>query len=180
MSDNIKNNNYILSIDPALSTTGYAVIDIDTLELVHADKFITSPKESDDVRINSIVAKLFSITEIYDIKHIILEDGFLGCNPKTCIQLATLRGAIIGVFNHCNYDVKHMLPTEIRKHLECGGNAKKNEVAQVVNNIYHNNNIIQRIGPYSDKQNKNKTSDIYDAISIGIAFVKKIRGAPNV
>ena len=89
MSDNIKNNNYILSIDPALSTTGYAVIDIDTLELVHADKFITSPKESDDVRINSIVAKLFSITEIYDMRHraIMLIDSILDKKEKEVMSI---------------------------------------------------------------------------------------------
>ena len=40
-------------------------------------------------------------------------------------------------------------------------------------NMYPNNKKLEIIGPYSDKQNKNKTSDIYDAISIGVAFSKK-------
>ena len=68
-----------------------------------------------------------------------------------------------------------MLPSEIRKAFGCGGRAKKDEVAQAVINMYPNNDKLNNIGPYSDKQNKNKTSDIYDAISIGIAFIKNHR-----
>ena len=73
-----------------------------------------------------------------------------------------------------------MLPSEIRKTLGCGGNAKKEDVAQAIVNMYPDNKKLDIIGPYSDKQNKNKTSDIYDAISIGVAFVKNHnRGVVN-
>lgn len=164
---------YILAIDPALSTTGYAVINRDTLELIYVNKFSTSPRNSDDSRINEIVAKLFSVAAQYPINNIILEDGYMGPNARTAIQLATLRGAIIGVFSFNKYNVHHMLPTEIRKALGVGGKAKKDEVAQAVANMYPNNKKLKIIGPYSDKQNKNKTSDIYDAISIGVAFCKR-------
>lgn len=170
-----RNKSFVLAIDPALSTTGYAVIDMNTLELECIDKFTTSPKHSDDYRINEIVVKLLSVAAQYPIKYIILEDGFLGSNARTCIQLATLRGAIIGTFSLCKYCVYHMLPSEIRKAFGCGGRAKKDEVAQAVINMYPNNDKLNNIGPYSDKQNKNKTSDIYDAISIGIAFIKNHR-----
>ena len=163
---------FVLAIDPALSTTGYAVINLNTLELAYINKFTTSPKNSDDFRINEIVVKLFSIAVQYPIKYIILEDGYLGPNPRTCIQLATLRGAIIGAFSICKYQVYHMLPSKIRKALGCGGNAKKEDVAKAIIDMYPNNKKLDIIGPYSDKQNKNKTSDIYDAISIGVAFAK--------
>ena len=170
---------YVLAIDPALSTTGYAVISINTLEIIYANKIITSPKNLDDFRINEILVKLFAIAAQYPIKYIVLEDGFLGSNPRTCIQLATLRGAIIGTFNFCKYYVYHMLPTEIRKALGCGGNAKKEDVAKVIIDMYPNNKKLDIIGPYSDKQNKDKTSDIYDAISIGVAFSKNHRSVIN-
>ena len=179
MSEQI-NMEFVLAIDPALSTTGYAVINMNTLELEYISKFTTSSKNSDDYRINEIITKLFSIAVQYPIKYIILEDGFLGSNPRTCIQLATLRGAIIGAFSLCKYSVYHMLPSEIRKAFGCGGNAKKEDVAKAIVDMYPNNKKLNIIGPYSDKQNKQKTSDIYDAISIGIAFIKKFhRGVIN-
>jgi crossover junction endodeoxyribonuclease RuvC len=166
---------FILAIDPALSTTGYAVINLSTLELAYINKFTTSPKNSDDFRINEIVAKLFCIASQYPIKYIILEDGYLGPNPKTAMQLSTLRGAIIGVFSFNKYIVHHMLPSQIRKILGCGGNANKEQVAEEIVKLYPNNKKLEIIGPYSDKQNKNKTSDMYDAISIGVAFAKSLK-----
>ena len=171
-----RDTEFILAIDPALSTTGYAVINLNTLELAYINKFTTSPKNSDDFRINEIVAKLFCVASQYSIKHIVLEDGFLGKNPSTAMQLATLRGAIIGVFSFHKYTVHHMLPSQIRKVLGCGGNAKKEQVAEAITTMYPNNKELEIIGPYSDKQNKDKTSDIYDAISIGVAFIKGLKG----
>lgn len=167
---------YVLAIDPALSTTGYAVINKNTLEISYINKFTTSPKNLDDFRINEIVKKLLSIAAMYPIKDVILEDGFLGKNPRTALQLATLRGAIIGVFSLCKYSVCYMLPSEIRKALGCGGNANKEQVAEMITKMYPNNKKLEIIGPYSDKQNKQKTSDIYDAISIGVAYIKKSKG----
>lgn len=168
--------NFILSIDPALSTTGYSVLDFNTSELILANKFRTSNKNSDDFRMNEIITKLFSVAAQYPITNIVLEDGFGGPNQKTALQLANLRGGIIGVFQFNRYLVYHMQPSEVRKKLGCGGSAKKDQVAQKVIEIYGENHpIIQQIGPYSDKQNKDKTSDIYDAISIGLAFINTFR-----
>lgn len=169
-----RDTEYVLAIDPALSTTGYAVINLHTLELAYINKFTTSSKNSDDFRINEIVARLFYVASQYPIKYIVLEDGFMGANTRTALQLATLRGAIIGVFSFNKYLVYHMLPSQIRKELGCGGNAKKDQVAEVIQAMYPNNKKLELIGPYSDKQNKDKTSDIYDAISIGVAFSKSL------
>ena len=171
-----RSTEYVLAIDPALSTTGYAVINMETLELAYIAKFTTSSANPDDFRINEIVAKLFCIASQYPIKHIILEDGFLGKNPRTAMQLSTLRGAIIGVFSFFKYQVHHMLPSQTRKELGCGGNASKEEVAAMVTSLYPDNKKLAIIGPYSDKQNKQKTSDIYDAVSIGVAFIKSLKG----
>jgi len=167
-----RNNNFVLAIDPALSTTGYAVIDFDTEELVYLNKFVTTNKIPQDERMNRIINQLFQVAKKYSVKNIILEDGFLGVNARTALQLATVRGGVIGVFNFNKYAITHMLPSEIRKHFGCGGNAKKELVAEKVCELYTDNEKLKIVGPYSNKQNKNKTSDIYDAISIGVAFIR--------
>lgn len=170
---------YVLSIDPALSTTGYAVIDINKEDIIYVDKFITSAKHADDYRVNEIVTKLFSVAGQYPIKTIVLEDGFIGKNMHTALQLASLRGGIISTFTFCKYEVYHMLPSQIRKELGCGGNANKEQVAEMITQMYKGNKKLEIIGPYSDKQNKQKTSDMYDAIATGIAyakFIKKLKG----
>ena len=172
-----RDDEFILSIDPAYSTTGFSVINKNTMELEYIDKFTTSPKKTDEKRMKEIVTKLFCIANQYNVRYIVLEDGFLGRNPNTALQLATLRGAIIGVFLLNCYTVYHMQPSQIRKLLGCGGNAKKEQVAKEIIKLYPNNNKLINIGPYSDKQNKNKTSDIYDSIAIGVAFIKSLKDA---
>lgn len=162
----------VLAIDPALSTTGYAVISINGEKIIYANKFCTQPKYSDDDRIDAIVSMLFSVASQYKVSAIALEDGFLGKNAKTAMQLSQLRGAIIEIFKFHKYSVSHMLPTEIRHELGIGGNASKEQVAQYITNIYKYSDKFTLIGPYSDKQGKNKTSDIYDSISIGVAYAR--------
>ncbi len=175
-----KGKKFILAIDPALSTTGYAIIDYDTEEIVHLDKFTTTNKLSQDERIDAIISKLYSIAKEYAISHIVLEDGFCGLNARTNLSLSALRGGIIAVFRFTEHEVQHMLPSVIRKLFGCGGNAKKEQVAEKVTELYTNNPILKAVGPYSDKQNKNKTSDIYDAISIGVSYIRLSKnGAVN-
>lgn len=165
----------VLGIDPALSTTGYAVIESDNYKLITADKIVT-PKhmKSDDDRIELITEALMDVFRRNNCDCVMLEDGFLGANAKTGIQLAMLRGAIIGIFRFNRVPVKHMLPSEIRKLFGLSGSAKKIDVALHVLELYRESPLILNIGPYSDKQNKDKTSDIYDAISIARAYCIKI------
>lgn len=171
---------YILGIDPAYSTTGYAVLDYDTEELIEAGKYITSAKLDTDERSMAIIKFLLHITDKYGIKEVMLEDGFAGKNPKTGQMLAMLRGGIICVMLYQGKRVYHMLPSQIRNVLGIGGNAKKEEVAEKVTKIYSDTLKILDIGPYSDKQNADKTSDIYDAISIGYCYIKHSKTISDV
>ena len=65
-----------------------------------------------------------------------------------------------------------MLPTEIRKILLNKGNAKKEEVAKKIQEIYKDNPNVN-LGEFNDKSNKKKNSDMYDAISIGVSYIRK-------
>ena len=160
----------VLSLDPSLSSTGYAIIDSDTLKLICKGKLNTSSKDTTDDRIEQIVNRLNFLPEA---PHVILEDGFIGNNAKTGLQLSELRGAIIFNFRQRNCIVVHRLPSEIRKNFGLSGNAKKEEVSKEVLKYYPY--LETQIGPYSDKANKQKTSDIYDAISIGLSYILNLK-----
>jgi hypothetical protein len=69
--------------------------------------------------------------------------------------------------------VIHQQPSEIRKNFGLPGNAKKEQVATEVLKYYPY--LDSQIGPYSDKANKQKTSDIYDAISIGLSYILNLK-----
>ncbi len=162
----------VLAIDPALSTTGWAVLNYDQ-EIQDVGKFKTSPILSTTDRIHAVVHELYEQAQRFPVVDVVLENGFIGANAKTGLQLASLRGAIIEIFTWFNYPVRYMLPSEIRSILNHKGNATKEEIAESIRSFYKpDNKFMIAIGPYSDKQNKHKTSDIYDAISIGLAYIR--------
>lgn len=161
---------FILSLDPSLSSTGYAVIESQSKTLLYRGKITSSDKLSTDDRIQLILNQLREIDNVVpDIKIVALEDGYVGANFQSSLKLAQLRGALIAYFKYRKKEVVHSMPKEIRKNFGLSGSAKKEEVAREVLKYYPF--LLQDIGPYSDKQNKQKTSDIYDAISIGLSYI---------
>lgn len=163
----------ILSIDPSFSSTGFSVLTMDK-KIIYFSKFQTKHDVEENQRIKAIVTILYSIAQTYQIKEVAMEDGFVGASMKTGLQLAKLRGGIITYFMMNNIPIFTQQPSETRKNLGLKGNAKKEDVANEILNLYPE--LINTIGPYSDKSNKQKTSDIYDSICIGVAHINKSRG----
>lgn len=165
----------ILAVDPSLTSTGYALLDADTDKIIAKGKINVSKDYNVDTRIQLIVHELSMVltNNLKNVKSDLLcltmEDGFVGTNARGSLNLAELRGAIIFYFMENGFEVFHNKPSEIRKNLGLKGNAKKEEVAARIQEIYPD--LEKDIGPYSDKNNKGKTSDIYDAISIGLSYL---------
>ena len=173
---NILKNNAILAIDPSLSSTGIALYTNNIkgipLSIPECLRLQTSLEDgATDKRIMKICNELDNIAYSYSVRYVAFEEGFVGVSAKTSLQLAELRGALCYMFNSHGYDVHYMQPSEIRKNFGLKGNAKKEDVAKKILEIY--SDLENIIGPYSDKNNKNKTSDMYDAASIGLAFKYK-------
>lgn len=165
----------ILGLDASISCTGYAVMNNDTT-LVEFDKITTKPKEDEDDRIYKISIKIKRLIEEYDVDTVILESQFLGRNAKTAMQLSRLRGAIIFICKFLNVRLIHMPPSVIRMNLlgVGKGSASKEEVAQYISEYYINNEEVQNLGEFNDRQCKAKNSDIYDAISIALSYINKL------
>lgn len=159
----------LLALDPSLSSTGYAVFDND--KIFNKGRYQTTADQDTDTRILNITYFVKGLLYIYNVDVAILEDGFIGFSGKTSLQLAQLRGALINTLLSNSIKVIHQQPKLIRKNFGLSGNAKKEEVANRVLLLYPN--LLNEIGPYSDKAGKNKTSDIYDAISIGLSYINK-------
>lgn len=166
----------ILAIDASISSTGFAIVDCDT-NLVEFGKLTTKSKEKEEDRIFYITKYIRDLIQKCDIKEVVMENQYLGRNPKTALQLSRLRGAIMFVATDLGASIEHPTPAEIRKKLMSNGSASKEEVAEYVRSYYKEDERVVALGEFNDRQCKAKNSDIYDAISIGLAYTEdKKRG----
>lgn len=164
---------YILSIDASLSCTGYAVLESLTKDVIDVNKIATTNKVPEGERIFNITNNLLEVMDKYNITNVVMEDQFLGKNAKTAMQLSRLRGAIDFGVRMKSGVVEYIEPPLIKKIFTGKGNAGKDEVANKIIEVYKDNIYVQALGPFNDKANKSKNSDMYDAISIGSAYLTR-------
>ena len=161
----------VLGIDASLRSSGWAIINKASLELVTFG-VIKTKKTSDeniDETICHIAEELLNYCQQYDVQAIGIEDGFVGRNMKTALTLARVRQGIITVLMVQGIQVVYLQPSLVRSTFMQNGAASKEEVAERIQLIYHSDSRLSELGPFCDKNNKHKNSDIYDAIGVGIA-----------
>ena len=173
----------LLSLDLSIASTGYSVFVED--KIVDCNRIVTVGKElskkskkcldykyffastSEDDRIYYLSKIINEITKKYKITDYCIEDQFIGKNARTGLTLAKVKGSVIYVGKDNDVNIHHLKPTEVRKYLMNIGSASKENVAKYIRNNYYD------AGEFSDKYNKYKTDDKYDALACGIALLKK-------
>lgn len=168
----------ILALDASFTSTGYAVLD-NKLNVIECGKVTPKEKLPDSKRILEICDKCEELISKYSISKVVIEEQYVKRNPNTALKLSRLFGAIIYLTSICDVELIPMEASKIRKILLGNGKADKEEVAGYVLYYYKDSDIVKNIGPYSDKKNKKKTSDIYDAISIGMSYIIGVNSGEN-
>lgn len=170
----------VLGLDASISSTGFAVVDSDNT-LLEFGKLVTKKDKlvnanlDDDRRIFYIASNIGDLFRKYKIDEVSMENQFLGKNAKTAMQLSRLRGALMMVCKLNGVDLEYPTPSEIRFNLMGNGSASKEEVADYIKVIYLDDERVQALGEFNDRPNKAKNSDIFDAISIGLAHNKSVK-----
>ena len=159
----------ILGADLSLSSTGYALYDTEKKSIIKAFRVTTTP----DMDIYARILDIIDQPDCY-ADAMVFEEGYIGASGKTSIQLAMLRGAF--VYASDRQPCYGLQSKEIRRILTGSGSTNKEEMAGWI--VKHYRSDIERlgIGAYSDKTGKHKTSDIYDAIAVALAYAKKMEG----
>lgn len=158
---------HILGLDLSLSSTGWNIItDEDTI--LGQGRICTNAKKHTEFERMYIVAKeIKELIEVNSIEVVVVEDQFFAKNPKTGLTLARLMGCIIYVCKELEVSIELLTPTQARKILLGVGKSTKEDVAKFIRENYID------IGEFSDKNGKNKTSDIYDSFVVSLAWNKK-------
>lgn len=164
---------YILALDASISSTGYCVMNYDKREVAECGKITTKPKDIMSDRFNIICSKCEELIEKYDIKMLAIEGQYVHKNKSTALKLASLLGALMFTFTRKKIEIYKIQPSQVRRIL-LHGDATKEEMAKFVQDYYSENPIVNTLGELNDRNCKAKNSDIYDAITIALSFIKGV------
>lgn len=150
----------ILGVDPALTVTGYGVIDAvrNKLYLVEAGIITTSPKQNIAERLNKIylaVSKLISETKP-DV--MVLEKLYAHYkHPTTAYILGQARGVICLTCSQAKIPLAEYAATRVKKAIVGRGLASKAQVQHMIANTLG----LKELPKYSD---------VTDALALAVAY----------
>jgi crossover junction endodeoxyribonuclease RuvC len=155
----------ILGVDPALSITGYGVIEArkNALSLIEAGIIATSPREALPRRLNKIyggITKLISDTKP-DV--LVLEKLYAHYrHPTTAFILGQARGVICLACETKNIPLAEYAATRVKKAIVGKGLASKYQVQRMVASALKLNTLP-------------KYTDVTDALALAIAHSQIVR-----
>lgn len=149
----------ILGIDPALSITGYGVIEVkkDRLSLIEAGIVRTSPKQSLPQRLEKIYQAVTKLVSDTRPEVIVLEKLYVHYrHPVTAYILGQARGVICLVAAREKIPLAEYAATRVKKAIVGRGLASKYQVQRMVAGIFN-------------LASPPKYTDVTDALALAIA-----------
>ena len=160
----------ILGIDPALTTTGYAVVSADgrgNVALLEGGLVRTKSSEPLEQRLNAINTTLTEIIEEFEPDEVAIEDLHSRYrNLKTAIIMGHARGVAILAAGSAGIPVHHYQPTRVKSIVAGSGRADKADMKRAVS---------MRLGLTEEISKE----DVADAVGIAICHVH-VTGSPEV
>ena len=155
----------VLGIDPGYGRCGMAVVERSKSNkevLLYSDCVETSPKSDFPERLAVISAECTQLIKKHKPDAVALEKLYFSTNQKTAMQVAEVRGALIGAATSLGIPVFEYTPGEVKSAAAGSGNADKRQVATMLHALVK---IDKKI----------KHDDEYDAIAVGVTHLARHR-----
>lgn len=183
----------LLALDLSVTSTGWCIFK--SLKTKNKDygilscgRIITKVEDykCEDDRLNYICNEIEKLINQNQISIVLMEEQYVGVNKSIGLLLRKLLGASMRTANNNKCRTEYLQSTTVRKYLNITPRTKitfdkngKEKTANIKVNkedvaLYIINNIID-VGEYNDGSGKKKTSDIYDAIALGVAYINILR-----
>lgn len=151
----------LLSIDPGVEKTGYAIFDktVGKPAFTYLNSGLIKTKRTllHEKRLHEIYVLLEDVIKKNKPDHIILEKLFFFNNQKTAIQVAQSQGVILLLAAQHDIPVTFLTPLQIKQIITGYGNADKKSVQKMLSLL-----LKQEIHTMEDDQS--------DAIACGLAY----------
>ena len=127
----------ILGIDPGTNNLGYAVIEIrkKRIHLLVHGVFKLSRLSSHQDKLHQIFLKIQRIIDSYQPNEMAIEAPFYGKNVQSMLKLGRAQGVAIAAALDKELDVKEYSPKKIKLAVTGNGNASKEQVAALVDQL---------------------------------------------
>lgn len=128
----------ILGIDPGTATVGYGLIEDHDgqIAVVTYGTIVTSPKDGDTAqRLQLIYERLNELIDTYQPDAAAVEELFFGRNITTAIRVGQARGVLLLALANASIPVAEYSPPKIKESVSGYGNASKQQVQFMVQNI---------------------------------------------
>lgn len=128
----------ILGIDPGTQVLGYSIIDTDGQRprLVVMDVLYLRKIADFHLRIRKIFDTTQRIIDSYHPDHLAIEAPFAGKNVQSMIKLGKAQGVAIGAAIGRDLSYTEYEPTAVKQRVTGNGNAAKEQVAAILQNIF--------------------------------------------
>jgi crossover junction endodeoxyribonuclease RuvC len=134
----------ILGIDPALRTTGYAVLEKQGNNIIYIKSgIITTGKLEMPLAIAKIMDEISIICKAYKPQIASIETVFINKNPESSIKLVHARGGVIGILAQNNIPIQEYTPNFIKKAITGAGKADKEQMKHMINMLLPGYNFEQ-------------------------------------
>ena len=164
----------ILGLDPGLSKTGWAIIEILKETKVHlANGFIKTNKNLPmPVRLENIFLNVRKIIFKFSPNYAAVETVFVNNNAKSSLLLGQARGVIMLALAKEKITVGEYSPNEVKKNIVGYGHATKNEIFK----------MIQLIFPKAQVENEDSADALAVALchAFNISFSLKINNDSKI
>jgi crossover junction endodeoxyribonuclease RuvC len=154
----------ILSIDPGLSFTGWAIIEnLGNAAILKKYGVIKLPRTSTlNKKLYDIYFTLFEIISSNNITHLALETPFLGKNAATFLKLGYIRGTLLLLAEIHDLSVSDFSPQAVKRAVTGYGASDKEAVSRAVCRIFRIENPLEKY-------------DISDAIAVGLCALRSFK-----
>ncbi|MEB3701507.1 Crossover junction endodeoxyribonuclease RuvC [Candidatus Bealeia paramacronuclearis] len=124
----------ILGIDPGLTTTGWALIDVTGYHLspLNSGVIRSSPSLPLAKRLGDLYDELQTILEKYAPHEVAVEETFVNQNPASALKLGHARGIALAAPARWGLPVFEYAPNTIKKAVVGVGHAEKQQVQHMV------------------------------------------------
>jgi crossover junction endodeoxyribonuclease RuvC len=148
----------ILGIDPGLGTTGYGIIEDETMAVLEAGVIKTQARTPIQARLKKISDALSDIISEFKPDVLVLEKIYSHYkHPTTAILMAHARGAVCLACGKHDIKLINYPSTRIKKAITGNGHASKVQVQRMVQNILHLKKAPEPV-------------DVSDALAMAISY----------